>query len=275
MASEIFNGKRFSTYFKYDLRRLWDNNGKAALMLGFISVICYVIWVIFGLVFTKEWSAPTVPARVAFFFVGSVILVLYQTRTYGYLTEKKAGQAWLMNPASAFEKFISMLIITVILFPLAYLVSYFALDSIIALFDKTAGGPLLAGFSQVSDKALEAFSEAREAGYNFNIALLCIPIVLQIIADILYFLLCGISFKKWKIMGGIGILFALLSVTTPFISRLAVRVSPTMEGLSENPDPTALMGMYNFVMTAGIVLDALIVIGLGVGIYYRIKTLKH
>ena len=146
MVNDTFSAKRFGKYFKYDLKQLWHNNGKAAIALGFISVICYIVWVAFSLIFTGVWQAPGLTARLVFFVVGSLILVMYQTRTYGYLTEKKAGQLWLMVPASTLEKYASMMIITIFVIPLAYVVSYLALDSLIGLFDNTSGGPLVSGF---------------------------------------------------------------------------------------------------------------------------------
>ena len=42
--NEIFDFKRFWTYFKYDLKQAWRNHSKAAIMIGGASAIFYVIW---------------------------------------------------------------------------------------------------------------------------------------------------------------------------------------------------------------------------------------
>ena len=193
MVNDTFSAKRFGQYFMYDLKQLWHNNGKAALALGFISVICYIIWVAFSLIFVGTWQAPGLVARLVFFSIGSMILVFYQTRTYGYLTEKKAGQSWLMVPASHLEKFVSMMIITIIVIPLAYLVSYLVLDSLIGLLDKTSGGPLLGGFGSVMDSVDRALSAAREEGFQFSLSAFMIPSVFQFIFN------CALAWTAGKV----------------------------------------------------------------------------
>ena len=278
MINETFTFQRFWNYFKYDLKQLWHNNGKAAILLGGISVICYVIWVLGSLVFTGSWQAPGIAARLCFFAFGSLFLVFYQTRTYGYLTQKQPGQAWLMIPASALEKAISMMIITVILLPLAYIVSYLALDGIIALLDKTAGDAILVGWVPASQEISNALSAASEEGFQFNLSALALPVIFQFMGNLLYFLLCGICFRKWKIASGLAITMAASAVFTPIFSHFALNTwSPMLAeyGSGHGDDPTVILEFLNSVISWGTVVDFLIVVALAIGIYYRIKTLKH
>lgn len=276
MVNDTFSAKRFGQYFMYDLKQLWHNNGKAALALGFISVICYIIWVAFSLIFVGTWQAPGLVARLVFFSIGSMILVFYQTRTYGYLTEKKAGQSWLMVPASHLEKFVSMMIITIIVIPLAYLVSYLVLDSLIGLLDKTSGGPLLGGFGSVMDSVNRALSAAREEGFQFSLSAFLIPSVFQFIFNLLYFLLCGICFKKWKIMGGIGIMLGVEAVVGPVLSSLIFKYwTPLISGEEYQGDPAVINDIVHQVAIYANVINIVLLLAVAVAIYYRIKTFKH
>lgn len=276
MVNETFSAQRFSKYFKYDLQQLWNNNGKAAVILGFISVISYILWITCSLVFSGSWQGPGVIARLVFFYVGFLALILYQTRTYGYLTEKKAGQAWLMLPASTLEKFVSMMIITVILIPLAYTISYMALDSLIGLLDPTTGGPILAGYSTVMEKVNEGLSAASEEGFHFNLAAFAVPFVLQSLSNILYFLLCGLCFKKWKILGGFGVLIGIEMLIVPLFSHLVFKFwTPALANYDFGDDPVLLTETLNKAVSYGNVFNAVLVVGLAIAIYYRLKTLKH
>ena len=276
MVNDTFSAQRFGQYFKYDLRQLWHNNGKAALALGFISVICYIIWVAFSLIINGTWQAPGLVARLVFFGIGSIILIYYQTRTYGYLTEKKAGQSWLMVPASTLEKFVSMMIITIVVIPLAYLVSYLALDSLIGLLDKTSGGPLLGGIGSVMDSVNSALSAANEEGFQFNLAAFMIPSVIQFIFNLLYFLLCGICFKKWKILGGIGIMLGAEAVITPVFSSVIFKYwTPLISGEEYQGDPAVINDIMHQVAIYANVVNIVLLLAVSVAIYYRIKTLKH
>ena len=131
--NEIFDFKRFWTYFKYDLKQMWRNHSKAAIMIGGASAIFYVIWVLCSLVFAQHWSSPVIYARIGVFFLAFTILELYMVRAYGYLTEKKAGSSWLMIPASKAEKFVSMILMVCIVIPLLFFVAYALIDGVLAL----------------------------------------------------------------------------------------------------------------------------------------------
>lgn len=276
MSNEVFSFPRFRKYFQYDITQLWRNNGKAVLMLGGISLICYLIWVIFSLLISGNWQAPTLPARVAFFFLGWMILVFYQTRTYGYLTEKRAGSSWLMVPASTLEKFVSMMLITVILQPLAYTASYLLVDGIIALADPTAGEALIASVGPVVDALNNGMSEAVEYGVTVHVWMLAIPIVLQMMGNLMYFLLCGICFKKWKLVGALAVLMGISMVSVAFFSLFAWGDwVDKLQMFHDMDDPVAVVNFVNASMTVGTLSDLLIFVLLGAGIYYRLKTLKH
>lgn len=272
MINNTFSFNRFWNYFQYDLKQLWRNNGKAVIVLGFLSVFSYLVWVIFSLIFTGEWHAPGVSARVSFFVLGWFILMLYNTRSYGYLTEKRAGSAWLMIPASTLEKFVSMMVITIIVLPLAYVVSYLLLDGAISLLDPTAGDAIVTGAAPMLEAIGEGLEAAGVAGLEINLGLFLIPIILQAIGNLLYFLLCGICFKKWKLVGAFVLLLGASMVFTP------ISVGLVMHGwapMVEIADSVQAMELLNNALNWGTLLDALMVLGFGAGIYYRIKTLKH
>lgn len=272
MINETFSFPRFRNYFVYDLKQLWRNNGRAVILLGGLSLLSYLLWVIGSLIFTHSWHAPTLPARAVIFYVGALILVFYNTRTYGYLTEKKAGSAWLMVPASALEKFISMVIVTLIVFPLAYVASYLLFDGAICLADKSAGQALIGGIGPLSQMISEGLERAGEQGLQFNLSALAFPLLLQFFANLLYFLLCGICFKKWKLLGAFAILVAVEIATTTVLSIITLS---NVEWFSNLNDVATMESFMNGTMTLAGAINAVLVLGLGWGIFHRIKTLKH
>ena len=274
MTNETFTFQRFWNYFKYDLTQLWRHNGLAVVMLGFISLIAYLIWVLFALIFTGTWSAPGIEARIVVFVIGWIILVLRMTRTYGYLTEKRAGSAWLMVPASALEKCISMLIITMILMPLAYFISYLLIDGALALVDPTVGTALLASGGELLTQINKGLTAAAQEGVEFNLSLMAFPLILQGMYNILYFLFCGITFKKWKLVGAFAILMGIGMVSSLLFSTLALHGwSERLELMGD--DPVFLQQFINGAMNYGTAFNVVVFIALALGIYYRIKTIKH
>lgn len=260
--NEKFSFQRFWSYFKYDIVQMWRNNGKALLVLGGAGVILYVVHVLGSLVLPNHvWLAPSQGARTACFVFATLAFTLFQARTYGRLTEKRAGSSWLMLPASAAEKTVSMLLMTLVVLPLAFQLLYLGSDALICLLDPTAEEMLL--FSNEAERQMLLGSR------------LAVPFVLFMVfasaAQMSYFLLCGLIFKKWKITGGITVLFVLMTLLVFFLAALAesglVHVEMDVE------DFQSVSGLRLMWACAGVAF--LIWAGIAWGVYRRVKTLKH
>jgi len=271
MKNETFDFNRFWTYFKYDLRQMWRNHSKPAIFIGGMGLILYVVWVLVGLVFNSgQWTGPGVAPRLMVFFVAFFVLELYQSRTYGYLTDRKKGSAWLMVPASATEKFVSMLLITLIVIPVLFLVVFLSIDSILALADPTVGDSLIAtalgGTQAFADMAGESASMV-DLPYGTMVVLM----VVGLIESFLFFLLCGICFKKYKVLSGIGILFLISTLMSIVTAALMPGFSEDLVYLEESEATRLVTSVINW----SLVINVLIAIGVAAGVFFRIKTLKH
>ena len=273
MTNETFAFPRFWNYLKYDLKQTLRFNVKGAVMIGGFSLIFYVLVVGLGILFNHNWSAPGIEARAAMFGVGMLVLILYQTRTYGYLTDKRKGSSWLMIPASVTEKFVSMMIITLIVLPIAYTVSYLFIDALIALLDPTAGQAVAGGFSSLMDELREGLSEVEEQGVSLNLSAFAFPLIFEFITSMLYFLLCGIYFRKWKLGGAIAFLLALQFVLTMVVG-LTVQHWSVVFDVNTN-DPVMVAERLNNIIAFGSWLNVFSTLVLGTLVFLRIKTLKH
>jgi hypothetical protein len=271
MKSEVFNGQRFWSYFKYDFVQMWRNNMKASVGIGLSGLILYMVVVIFSLIFGGGWQGPGVIPRFMVFILASAALELYQTRTYGYLTERRKGSAWLMNPASSFEKWLSMIIMTIIVIPIAFLVVYLFTDLIVTSLDPTTGSSMLhtigGGFREITDELVKVNAEYSTTWSPWAF----VPAVLMGCAcNFMYFLLCGISFKRYKILYGLVISFVAGLVLSIILSQFGIQYI-NMEIQEFSDAEQYIRSVFNISMWATIVIT----IGLAAGIYYRIKTIKH
>ena len=271
--NEIFDFKRFWTYFKYDLKQMWRNHSKAAIMIGGASAIFYVIWLIFSLVFTQHWTTPPIEARVVVFILAFAILELYMVRSYGYLTEKKAGSSWLMVPASKAEKFVSMLLMVCLVIPLLFFVVYFLIDGFLALVDPTYGKALIVGGIGAYTDMVNALSElSAESPILFTPSSFIFPGIVGVFCNFLYFLLCGICFKKNKLVGAIAILFGISLVFSVLTGIFAPHFIRNFDiNWSEEQIALFVTNVLNF----SVALTCLLTIGLGWGVWRRIKTIQH
>ena len=273
--NEIFDFKRFWTYFKYDLKQMWRNHSKAAILIGGASAIFYVIWVMFSLVFTQSWHTPPVEARFLVFGLAFAILELYMVRAYGYLTEKKAGSAWLMVPASKAEKFVSMLLISLVVIPILFFTVYFLIDGFLSVVDPTYGKALGVGFfSTYGDfvEAISRFGGEESLPISFTPASLIFPAIVSTFSSFLYFLLCGICFKKNKLVIAIAITFGLSLVISLLMGIFAPAI---LKNVDFNVDETQIATWAAGFANTMVVLNCLVAIGLGWGVWRRIKTIQH
>lgn len=272
--NQVFSFQRFWTYFKYDLTQMWRNHSKAAILIGGASAIFYVTWLLFSLVFTQEWHTPVIEARVVVFALAFLALELYQVRTYGHLTEKKAGSAYLMLPASKGEKFVSMLLITLVVVPLLFLAVYLVIDGFLSLVDPTYGNALVTSFSSAYVKLIQGLAQiGEESPFSLTPSSMVIPSIASYICSFLYFLLCGICFKRNKLVGALAILFALSTVLSLVMGLV---MPPIFENLDfENFDEDTLVRWTNGIINGGVIFSCLCSVGLGWGVWHRIKTLQH
>ena len=278
--NETFSAGRFFRFFLFDNKQIWSRNTRAVVTFGGLGIILYVVTVLLGLIFTQEWNGPSLWARVFTLAFASLVLVFYQTRTYGYLTEPKAGSAYLMLPASRLEKFISMMVITLIELPLAFFGIYLCVDGLIALIDPTVEGAIITNISNIYSSFNQFVSSNAEAvDLGIGAAGLTFQFWVDTCIYLLYFLLCGICFKKHKIASGLAILIGLSLLVTILFgvsihAGLFNGITRMLQGLSDAPVEKTT-SLINWIVNSGFVLNGLTVIGLATGIYFRIKTLKH
>ena len=279
--NETFSAGRFFKYFLFDNKQLWSRHTRAIVTFGGLGVILYIVTVLLGLLFSQTWYGPSIWARVITLAFASLVLVFYQTKTYGYLTDPKAGAAWLMVPASRLEKFVSMMIITLIEIPVVFLATYLCVDGIIALIDPTVEGAILTSVGSIFTDFNNFVSEnSSEISLGITAGGLTFQFWLNICTNLLFFLLCGICFKKHKIGTGIGILVGLGLLFT-ICSGLFVSsglftdwARSTAEGLADAPIERT-QRLLNWTLNSEFFFNGLAVLGLGTGIFFRIKSLKH
>lgn len=213
-----FKISRFGKYFVYDLKRQWKNIGMLMLIFSLFPIIFYMIYMFFAAMFDGglmkifiglEIDGPAGGTRFGVFAVMSTIFVmLFPSRAYGEITNKAKGSEWLMLPASRLEKFTSMMLISLVVIPLVYVVVYFLSDAFVCLLDKSCGDSLM------------SFRINKEIGSSHFV----IPangfwiLASSIVGNAIVFLLGGLIFKKWKVVGTVLVLFALQMVFSGLLS---------------------------------------------------------
>ena len=119
-------------------------------------------------------------------------------------------------------------------------------------------------------KAQGALAEANnEYSTTWNLGFMFLPAVIGYICNFLYFLLCGISFRRNKILWAILILFGVSILFSTVMTTLGLQTHYDINDLAEAE--TVIRHIVHWTTAFSAVLAA----GLATGIYLRIKTLKH
>lgn len=264
--SETFNFNRFWTYFRYDLRQMWRSNSKPAMFLGGGGFILLLMWSFFSLVISFRLVTPPLPARICGFVICSAILQLYMTKSYGFLTDRRRGADYLMVPASTLEKYISLLAIALVVIPFLFGTVYLLSDALLCLAFPSGGAPLLKGIGYVFTGISEANLRMQEEMVPFQISIFWVIVFFSLagIYNILFYVLCGLVFRRYKILYGLLISFV---IGTVFSGILTVYLNNEFTYGAAN-DAAAVAEVFSVIeifMAVGSVL-------LAWGIYHKLKT---
>ena len=297
MKKDIFNLRRFGKYFLTDIKGCWDSYGLGIVTLCILPLaIAYLVSGAGSMVFNLSWHGPSLGTRVMAAMVSFVSLVLTMpAKCYGKITEKRYGSFWLTLPASRLEKFLSMFVIACIMIPLLGCAITMGTDALICALDHSCGTNIVAGIKEaginilgISNGLMDLATETEsQAAVNELIGTieemekaLTSPwaIISGFLSITLPFLCGAIWFKSGKTVKTILAIMALSAacsfITTPFITGWI------KEGMEITNDLEAIKwltekGLFNKVMLLNNILKTTTNAAFMLGIWFRIKTLKH
>ncbi|MGN1212315.1 MAG: hypothetical protein ACI4TM_11560 [Candidatus Cryptobacteroides sp.] len=200
---DFFNIRRFGRYLISDLKACLSKYWVTLLVISLTGMIAALASGTISMLLGNGWIVPNIFVRTTMFCIAMfVIAITAGAGCYGNITDRRLGAAWLMVPVSAFEKWLSMVLIITVLLPCIATAVYLLGDWLIAL------------TSDSSESILQAHRIIREIvqpesiqynyipeGFNEVVDLLTNPLTyLDDIASIaLLFLLGAMYFKKSKI----------------------------------------------------------------------------
>lgn len=264
--------KRFWKYLRYDIIMASQRIGLSLLVLCLTPLIFFIATEIVALISTHHLIEGTSVLSYASLILSLfVIQITFPVKLYGELTEKKAGSNYLMLPASVMEKFISMMVVSLVILPLVFCVGFFSVESLVSLFPGFGKPILLQGASAI-DWLLGIMADA-DFHFNFHVTL---SSYLGFIQCTMAFILGAICFRRSKaartILVGFAVSAVLSSLVFFVVSTFGFDIAQSLENFLERATNTDIQMWYNIV---GIVWNLLITGAFMCAIYFRLKTLKH
>lgn len=262
---EIFDFKRFGKTLCYDLDNLRNRYGLSLLIISCLPVVMFVFFWLFYIVLGGDYKAMVLSSRISAFVCAAFTLVMTMpVKTYGFLTEKKAGSQWLTLPASTFEKFLSMLVTVLVIVPLffgaVYLLSDFILSVCVPEYGRCIAGMRLSDV----ESEVTAYLQLTYGGVFGTL-------YYTWVINALVFTLGAIFFKKAKVSKTILCILVFVIIFTQ-ICVLVVKHPDGIISMAENWSADQAVSRIN--LTVNLISLTLIALLCG-GIFWRLKTLKH
>lgn len=274
--SEIFDIKRFGKFLAYELNNAKASCGLSILVMGLLPAILLSFFEIFSFIFTKHFQPLDMEVKKICFSLCVFILIMsIPAKMYGRLTEKRSGSDWILIPASTFEKFLSMVLIVCVVLPVCFLAVSACCDWLLSIVFPEYYGP-----SNTVDVWNSLFRT--DFGFNDNSLLstsasgLVLILFGSLCVNMLSFTLGAICFKRGKAGKTILCYFAI----SILLSIILVAVfghggsfsSDDFEYLMSNMTAQKVQNFINFVINS---IFFVMLGGLLVAVYFRIKTIKH
>lgn len=144
---------RFIEYFIYELKDTVRNQGLAILLTGIAPVILFIIHLMFSLAANPEfitlyWGNYSYWTSIYATVIFMLFFLIFPIARYGRITDKRKGTLFIQIPVRAGEKFLSAVLVSVIIVPCAFMALYFASDALVHFaFPAKAGSCLLGSLS--------------------------------------------------------------------------------------------------------------------------------
>ena len=283
--NNTFDWTRFCKVVRKDFNNIWRNAGTSLLIITLLPILAWLLW--WALSGIEEMPAIAPEVRWCF-IAGSVLLaaMVSPSRMYRTANLQKEGIYFAMLPASKLEKYLSMLIFTIVVCPLLCFLGGMVLDYFLTLLPFGPYNKWLWQTDYLAD-ALDGY-RALVAGEfpDVNQDTMLLVQVFTPWKVVLYALLCHLSyvalflftntiFKKHKVLQTLLwtwlISFVLNIILTPIMGAMMLSGNWLQEFL-ETADPVRSLNIAYWAATAWAVVLTTVFFWWA---SYRLKNMKY
>lgn len=274
--NQVFDWTRFGKVLRKDLRNIWRNAGSTLLIIALLPTAVWLFcWVIGG---TDVVGA--IPPMVRWVFVlcvGFLAAIMVPSRMYRHCNVPKSGIYFAMLPASKLEKYLSMVIVAVVVCPLLCMAGSMVLDTLERLLPVGVYQRYLWENHPFDLSAIANPADAAILQTLLNPCTVAFLIVLSLLGYSATFFFTTTIFKKHKVLYSILwiwlIEFVLQIVLTP-VSFLLIGSDGFADWLDYyvSQDP---MAMVNRIILITELFSVIYIVGLFVWSYFRLKKMKY
>ena len=283
--NNTFDWTRFCKVVRKDFSNIWQNAGTSLLIITLLPILAWLLW--WALSGIEEMPAIVPEVRWCF-ITGSVFLaaMVSPSRMYRTANLQKEGIYFAMLPASKLEKYLSMLLFTIVVCPLLCFLGGMVLDYFLTLLPFGPYNKWLWQTDYLAD-ALDGYRGLVSGAFpNVNENTLMLVQVFTPWKVVLYALLCHLSnvalflftntiFKKHKVLQTLLwtwlISFVLNIVLTPIMGAMMIDGN-WIEEFFETANPVR---SFNIAYWAAVVWSVVLTTVFFWWASYRLKNMKY
>ena len=283
--NNTFDWTRFCKVVRKDFSNIWQNAGTSLLIITLLPILAWLLW--WALSGIEDMPAIVPEVRWCF-IAGSVLLaaMVSPSRMYRTVNLQKEGIYFAMLPASKLEKYLSMLLFTIVVCPLLCFLGGMVLDYFLTLLPFGPYNKWLWQTDYLAD-ALDGYRGLVSGAFpNVNENTLMLVQVFTPWKVVLYALLCHLSnvalflftntiFKKHKVLQTLLwtwlISFVLNIVLTPIMGAMMIDGN-WIEEFFETANPVRSFNIAYWAATAWAVVLTTVFFWWA---SYRLKNMKY
>ena len=283
--NNTFDWTRFCKVVRKDFSNIWQNAGTSLLIITLLPILAWLLW----WALSGIEAVPAIAPEVRWCFIaGSVLLaaMVSPSRMYRTANLQKEGIYFAMLPASKLEKYLSMLLFTIVVCPLLCFLGGMVLDYFLTLLPFGPYNKWLWQTDYLAD-ALDGYRGLVSGAFpNVNENTLMLVQVFTPWKVVLYALLCHLSnvalflftntiFKKHKVLQTLLwtwlISFVLNIVLTPIMGAMMIDGN-WIEEFFETANPVR---SFNIAYWAAVVWSVVLTTVFFWWASYRLKNMKY
>ena len=279
-----FHLNRFGRVLGYDGKHYFHNFGLTLAILCAIPIFMWVLTLVFG------FTMP-VPFRAAVIYLCTLIaIILGPAKAFGDINLKREGVRFAMLPASTFEKFLSYTLYSLLTVVIVFLGSY-AIDSLLTLLPTGGFDKFIHSFSIMDNVkmmmddtfAVEEIDDAEVISayelFNGLSRIADISNIIGIFFNTGLFMLGNLFFQTHKTAKTIVVMLVVSFIVSNLVQIIVLSsdspFSIYMFTKPEELDLASISALAKYVSIISMIINAILALGIYIGNYFKMKSLKY
>lgn len=283
--NNTFNINRFGKLLAFDGRKYIRNFGITLAILCGLNLVLWLLTLIFG------FTMPTLPRYLVIYLAVFLGMLLVPSKAFGDINLSREGIRYAMLPVSNLEKFLSYTLFC-LLTPVVIIFGSWALDSLLTLLpfggfthyikSFRLSGALQNFFMEIgelsevemTDEGFVVYQQFMDKfGPAYNLQL-----IISLIFSVGIFMLGNLLFKTHKAGKTLACMIGITYVISMFMQLFLIHKGfPWMSGqpLGDAPTFDTLADFATSTLTYNNIVHTILLIGLYIGIFLKLKTQKY